>query len=158
MLNERDIDIDSLIAGIKRPTSVLLSEQLLLIAELIERGLSYQQVAQVLERQIGRPVNKTQIYNTVKRFSDGDLILDRRILLSNRIREYIASIPKPRSVLTANANAKGVTEGRSGEAPGARNAHIEKMEQLKAAAQLPAKPRLQKAEAGVDVWSDQKST
>lgn len=151
MLNNDDLD--KLIAGFNRPVSVLLSEQLALIGKLIERGLSYQQIAQVLSGEIKRPVSKSQIYKTVKRFISGDPTLERRYQIASGIQKYLSSIPRF-DLDTNSATRNSSMEGNQTDGNSKKALHESRMQRLQSQAAVSGKPKLAKADPSIDCWSD----
>lgn len=148
MLNE---DLDKLIAEFNRPVSVLLSEQLALIGKLIERGLSYQQIAQVLSKEINKPVSKSQVYKTVKRFISGDPVLERRYQIASGIQRYLSSIPRfdlDTNSATRNSNIDDSQTGENSK----KALHESRMQKLQSQAAVAGKPKLAKADPSLDCW------
>lgn len=148
MLNE---DLDKLIAEFNRPVSVLLSEQLALIGKLIERGLSYQQIAQVLSKEINKPVSKSQIYKTVKRFISGDPTLERRYQIASGIQRYLSSIPRFDLNTDSTTRNSNIDDSQTGE-NSKKALHESRMQKLQSQAAVSGKPKLAKADPSLDCW------
>lgn len=142
--------IENLISGYKRSVPVLLAENLEIIGALIERGLSYRQIATILSKELDRKIHFQQISLALKRYALSDPTIDRRHQIIMGIRKFLDAQSK--NMITAPKESR-VKESGQGQSDEKRQALNDRVQKLQSMASIQDRPKLAKADATVDSWN-----